>query len=364
MATLALLLLGGGLWYFLKRESAAQANDFSKFNLLVPSFSDVNGIPPKDFTYTGETVGTWSFILKLRLIGTRPLEEVLTKPNPDVNAQFIYKPVSSGILPASQPIKELQARKVNFAMTSQVDDLTDELDKKEVAHDGLLVFVAFSVKEGNLPEALQGKISLKDLHQIYTGKITNWQDLGGPDLQIKPFAPNDPEAEHQFLKLVLKDDQQQIALYKKHVIRKSTKETQNEIVTEFDKEKERTGIISYGILSRTWDQCSIYPLALVDDAKKTVSQALFQLSGDRSPINPSVNLCAKDNRLDFQTFVTSYPLRYKIFVVYPKDNRLPPAGIKFAELLTTRQGQCLLSKAGLVPLQAVPEKFLNSNGCK
>lgn len=360
LGTLALLLLGGGIWYFLKRGAGSQADDFSTVNLLVPSFSDVNGIPPGDFTYTGEKLGTWSFVLRVRLTGARPLEEILTKPKPDVDAQFIYKPVSSAnILTASQPIQELQAGRAQFAMTSQVDHLTVDLDKKPVAYDGLLVTVPFSVKKGNLPKALQGQISLEHLRQIYTGQITNWQQLGGPDLPIKPFAPNEPEAERQFQKLVLKDDQQQIALYEAKVTRQPTKITQNQIVTEFD--EGQAGIISYGILSETWDQCAVYPLALVD-AEKPASQVLFRISGDR-PIDPSDNLCDKGNRLDFQTFL-SYPLRYPLVVVYPKDNRLPRAGLKFAELLTTRQGQCLLSKVGLIPLQPMPEKFINSNGCE
>jgi ABC-type phosphate transport system substrate-binding protein len=222
------------------------------------------------------------------------------------------------------------------------------------------VFVPSSKKNDNLPKALQGQISLEHLRQIYTGRITNWQQLGGPNLPIKPFAPNEPEAERLFQKLVFNDDQQQIALYEKTVTRQPTERTQEQIVTEFN--EGQAGIISYGILSRTWDQCAGYPLALVD-ANNHASQALFRLSGQ--PIDPSDNLCDKDNRLDVHTFATgSYPLGYPLFVVYPKDNRLPPAGRKFAELLITRQGQCLLSKAGLVPLQPVPEKYLNSNGCK
>lgn len=361
LGILALLLLGGGIWYFLKRGSGSEADNFSKFNQLVPSFSDVNGIPSGDFTYTGEKVGTWSSVLNLRLAGDRKLETILTNPKPNGGAQFIYNPVSSAnILTASAPLQELQTGKALFAMTSLADNLTDDVYKRRVAYDGLLVFVPFSKKDDNLPRALQGQISFEQLRQIYTGQMTNWQQLGGPNLPIKPFAPNEPEAERLFEKLVLKDDQEQIARYEAIVTRQPTEKTQQQIITEFD--EGRAGIISYGILSRTWDQCAGYPLALVD-GDKPASQALFRLSGQ--PINPSDNLCDKNNRLDVRTFRTkSYPLGYPLFVVYPKDNRLPPAGQKFAELLTTRQGQCLLDKAGLVPLQPMPEKYLTSNACE
>ena len=352
LGVIALLLVGGGLWYFLSRDRGTQAANFKPFNQLLPSFSDVNGVPLNDFTYSGEKDGTWTAVLRLKPESERTLEELLTKPKPDVDAQFSYRPESStDVRTASQPIEAVRTNKADFAITSLIDSLTDDLDSKQIAYDGLLVFVPFSKKDQNLPNALKGQISLKQLRQLYTGKIANWQQLGGPDLPVKLYAPTEPEAVRLFEKRVLKDNPQQIALFQARVTRQPTVETQQQIVSQF--EQKRAGIISFGILSKTWDQCAGYPLALVD-GNKPASQALFRLNGQ--PINPSANLCDKNNRLDVQTFVTkSYPLGYPLVVVYPKDNSLPPAGLKFAEMLTTRQGQRLLRKAGLVPLQAVPE---------
>lgn len=369
---LALLLVGAGIWYFLRRGSGAQEDDFRAFDRLLPSFSDVENVPSGDFIYTGENDGTWSFVLTTKPESERNLEELLRQPKQNVEAQFSYQPeFSSDVRTASKPRESVQkckeefeakqTCKAYFAITSLVNNLKDDLYSKPIAYDGLLVFVANSKKDQNLPKALNGEISLEQLSQIYTGKITNWKQLGGPDLNVKPHAPTEPEAVRLFQKLVLKDDEQQIAEYEATVTKQPTVKTQQQIVTEFD--ARRAGIISFGILSKTWDQCAGYPLALVD-GNKPASQALIRLN--RQPINPSsVNLCDKNNRLDVQTVVTgSYPLSYPLVVVYPRDNRLPPAGLKFAELLTTRQGQCLLDKAGLVPLQPVTENNRTSNGCK
>jgi ABC-type molybdate transport system substrate-binding protein len=41
-------------------------------------------------------------------------------------------------------------------------------------------------------------------------------------------------------------------------------------------------------------------------------------------------------------------------VVYPRDNSRPPVGAKFAEMLQTQEGQQMLSKTGLIPLQPLP----------
>lgn len=46
--------------------------------------------------------------------------------------------------------------------------------------------------------------------------------------------------------------------------------------------------------------------------------------------------------------ITFEQLRQLYTVVYPKDNSLPPAGQKFAEILNTDEGQKLLTKTGLI----------------
>ncbi|BAY49982.1 putative serine/threonine kinase (plasmid) [Scytonema sp. HK-05] len=360
LGIITLLSLGGIIWYFLGR-GRVQEEDFAEFNQLVPSFTDVNGVPSGVFTYTGETEGTWSVVLKVRPTSELTFAQLLNTPKPDANAQFNYQPVPSpNIQMKSEPIEEVKKGQAQFAMTSLVENLSNDLAEKQIAYDGLLVFVAFSKKDANLPKVLNGQITLDQLRQIYTGQITNWQQLGGPNLPMKPFAPTEPEAVREFEKIVLQDDPQKIAQYKAIATTQATELTQQQIITAFD--TGQAGIISYGILSKTWNQCAGYPLALVN-GDKPPSQALFRLNGQ--PITPSDNICDKDNRLDIKTFTTgSYPLSYPLAVVYPHNNSLPPAGAKFAEILTTRQGQCLINKVGLVPLQPVPDKYLNSYDCK
>ncbi|MBD2359089.1 substrate-binding domain-containing protein [Tolypothrix sp. FACHB-123] len=365
LGIIAFLLLVAGIWYYLSSRRPIEDNSkFAAWFGLVRRFSEVNNVPSGKFTYTGEKDGTWSFILKQQ-IENQTIAQWLTNPKPEVKAEFNYQPVTSINLDnLNQSLEEVTSGQKNFAITSVVDQITDKLEKRPFADDGLLVYVAFNKKDSNLANALGGKITLEQLRQIYTGKITNWQQINPklPNLQIKPYAPTEPEAIHKFQELVLQNDPQDKAFFNnvQRVERLDTTKTQNKIRSEI-LEGKQTGIIGFGILTKTWAQCTGYPLAIVD-GNKPASQPLFQRR-DYRPINTADDLCQHDNYFfDVKAF-QSYPLRYPIFVVYPKDKSRQPPGSTFAEILTTRQGQCLLSKVGLVPLQQLPDD-IKSYACK
>ena len=359
---LALLLLGGGIWYWLWGKKTDSSNQYIQWSRLVRNFSEVPNVPSGQFTYTGEKDSTWSYILT-QPVDNNHLGDLLTRPKSDATATFNYESVlSSNIDNPIKSIEEVQTSKKDFAITSLVDNITDKLAKKPVAYDGLLVFVAFNKRDSNLASALGGEISLEQLRQIYTGKITNWQQISPklPNLTLIPLAPTEPEAISKFQEIVLKNAPQDEALFKAKVTKLDTTKTQNQIRSETLKGRT-PGIISFGIISKTWTQCTGYPLAIAD-GKKSAIQPLFQRR-DRRSITPSDDLCQHDDYYVDVTTFQSYPLGYPIFVVYPKDSSRLPGGSTFAQMLTTRQGQCLLRKVGLVALQPMPDD-INSYACK
>ena len=262
----------------------------------------------------------------------------------------------------------MQNGRKHFALTSLEDIITDDMNKEAIAYDGLLVFVTFSKNKNSLPQALQGKISIEQLRQIYTGAVTNWQQIDPnlPNLPIEAYVPQETEAVEQFKRLVLNNNQD-IALFEEKIAKFKTEETGTTQIKmrEAINKGEEIGIIGFGILSKTWNQCAGYPLAIVDK-DNTPIQSLFRQRQQR-PIQPSDNLCDKANYFDIETFhsdkTASYPLGYPLYIVYPKDNSREPAGSVFADMLLTRQGQCLLNKVGLVPLQPIPNNIQN-NACE
>ncbi|MBD2247818.1 substrate-binding domain-containing protein [Nostoc sp. FACHB-888] len=362
LGILALLLVGGGIWYLLLGKNTDSPNQYLLWSKLVRNFSEVPNVPSGKFIYTGEKDSTWSYILTQPLDNSR-LGDLLTRPKLDATAIFNYESVlSSNANNPIRSIEEVQASKKDFAITSLENNITSKFDKKQVAYDGLIVFVAFNKRDSNLANALGGQINIEQLRRIYTGKITNWQEISPklPNLPVKPFAPTEPEAISKFQKIVLKNAPQDEALFAAKVIKLDTTKTQNQIRSE-TLEGRTTGIISFGIISKTWKQCTGYPLAIAD-GKNSAIQPLFQRR-DRRSINPSDDLCQHDDYYVDVTTFKSYPLGYPIFVVYPKDSNRLPGGSTFAQMLTTRQGQCLLSKVGLVALQPLPDD-INSYACK
>lgn len=61
-----------------------------------------------------------------------------------------------------------------------------------VARDGLSVYVSESNPLGEL--------TLDQLKQIYTGKVTNWKDLGGPDAKIIVYSRENSSGTYVFFK--------------------------------------------------------------------------------------------------------------------------------------------------------------------
>ncbi len=359
LSLLALPILGLLLWFLLLRSLFnAHAEKAEKIEPLVSSFENVN-IQPGHRPYTGERFGTWSTVLGKQPVSDRQLRELLTQPRTDVAAFFNYR----GYRPQQSPLDEvLRANeKANFAIVSLVTQLPPELVQETVAYDGLLVYVP-AYKSQNLPSALQGKISVAQLKQIFTGQIVNWRKLGSnfPDLPIKLYRPIEPEAIRLFEQKVLDDDPRLIAQFRK-IESRSTFNTLRSIATgDQQSQKTEAGTISFGLLAQTWDQCKVYPLALTQGNAPPVQPLQKETTdGSLQPISPADNLClVKKPLLDISAFATAkYPLSSPVVVAYPLNNNLPghKSGPLFARFLKTQDGQYLLQQAGIVPLHPIPK---------
>ncbi|NMF62531.1 serine/threonine protein kinase (plasmid) [Brasilonema octagenarum UFV-E1] len=367
LGILTLVLMGGGGWFWWKYSSSNQQLESSLQS--ESNFASIAGVEPGEYTYIGERDSTWSHILR-KGVDNNKLEDILKQPKKDT--KFNYQSVASLDIrkegnfidkeTKSKPIQEVKSGKKNFAITSLEDQVTDEFEKKQIAYDGLFIYVVGSKKGGNLAKPLNGKISLESLRKIYTGEITNWKQLSELDLPIEPYAPTELEAIRLFQKKVLKDDADLINKFNRTITRdrfQSTGDTLKLVYEKFDKEKGQTGIIGFGVISKFLGQCRGYPLAIVDDNNRA-TQALLQPNDQ--PINPEeYQRCSKGTAYypNVQAFESkSYALGYPVFVVYLKDNRPPAvAASKFADMLTTFQGQCLLSKVELVPLKAMQKEY-------
>lgn len=83
--------------------------------------------------------------------------------------------------------------------TKQILDASGiELEKTPIGRDALV----FIVNEGNPVENL----TTQNLIDIYTGKTTNWKQLGGNDIEIVPYQRNETSGSQSlFMKLLMMD---------------------------------------------------------------------------------------------------------------------------------------------------------------
>jgi phosphate transport system substrate-binding protein len=128
--------------------------------------------------------------------------ETYMKSNPDISVQVTGGGSGVGIAAlingttdianSSRPIKQSEMEKVK----SRYNTLPVEIP---CAKDGITVFL----NEGNKVEQL----TIKQLSDIYTGKITNWKQVGGEDQEIKLYGRENSSGTYVYFKdFVVKGD--------------------------------------------------------------------------------------------------------------------------------------------------------------
>lgn len=377
---LGVVLLGYLIWFFWVRNRVPPEE--APVGCCI---NKVSGFPQGFFPYTARNNDTWHRVLlgeNLIRQGTTLQAELERRLNPEAKdgeelpkIQLIYQPQPS----STEAIAKVRDRSAYFAISSLVSVekfyrnlLYRDLDYQIIAYDSLVFFVAFSYnqRENSIPTYLNGQISFEQLRQLYTGKITNWQELGGPDMPVKLYIPNQPEAVELFEEIVLQDPQlirEFQALQKSDTplnsfVVTSPKITQpgsmtellRSIIRDFEQEAQ-VGALAFGPLSQVFNQCSVYPLELKPDNQGSIAPLI---QNNQNPITPQTDLCNNKGSYGSNLDVLisqRYPLVYPLALVYLKDNRLLPVGPKFGEVMRSLEAQRLLTKTGLIPIQPLSE---------
>ncbi|MDA0865016.1 MAG: hypothetical protein O2890_01075 [Cyanobacteria bacterium] len=341
---LLLLLLGGAGWLFWRwwsgREAIAQPRPCC--------LKDVAAVPAGQFVYTAVEGSTWGQIARQgpATLGLPSFNQQLAEDQPEL--QLLFRPADS----TAAAIAAVESGQAAFAVIPWVDDLPLTLAVQVVAYDGLAILVPFSYsqRQQGLPRSLGGELTLDQVRRLYNGEFASWQDVGGVDMPVRLYAPENLESLALFNTLVYPETGFNPSDTGNPPTLLPTFEMLRTVIRDF--EEEDVGAIAFAPLSQISGQCSIYPLALQAPGKMAV-QPLALTTGE--PITPSLDLC--DRKGQYFPDLTAlqkriYPLAYPIAVIYPLDNRVPPAGKKFADLLLTDEGQRFLWRNGLVPLHS------------
>ncbi|KKD39095.1 protein kinase family protein [Limnoraphis robusta] len=254
-----------------------------------------------------------------------------------------------------------------FANELQLLQDSENLEVEIIAYDALLAYVAFSdvQRDGSLPRLLSGKISLDSLKQLYSDQPLTLKDLGINNSQnqtIKRISICNKNPEEVFLvtslfeNLAWKNEAEinnfrnLIDEDKKACTQTGYTKGQAIALAEFEQGGQAT--IGIDLFSKVFNQCSVYPLAIVGEGKLTAVQPIIQNNG--SSITPETDLCMdkgsyKPNPKVFEQ--GDYPLGYAIAVIYKKEGGKDSAGQVFSNIMKTDEGQHLLHSAGLIPIR-------------
>jgi phosphate transport system substrate-binding protein len=309
---LAVLCLAIALWinYFASRKPrylSSAADDIA----LYDSMSQVRNVPQGLFSYGGA--------LYFASLVAHGINDVMMQNHPGFDLRYT-KPINQD-RSYSNGIKMLLDGELSFAFNGR--SLADEeysqaslrdisLLQVPIAIDGVVFFGNNSLTVENL--------SLDRVRDIFTGKISNWKQLGGEDLPIVPVLLTPENIE--ILGLENTNDIPQITQY----VSNYTLALRKVIATP--------GAISFASASLVQNQQMI---------------KIFNLAAENSTnyVNPIV--AGQPNLKVFKD--GSYPLTRRLFIVIRQDgtpDRL--AGRAYIQMLLSNQGQEIVEKSGFVPL--------------
>ena len=239
-----------------------------------------------------------------------------TKPGSSTSVTMLLDGIVS-FAELSRPLTDLEYQKAKARGIA--------LKQIPIAYDGIVFFVH--------PSLPVQKISVNQIREMILGKITNWQEIGGPDLPIVPYVFNPEIAPSTLLTLFEKPELEQFSSQAKFV---------RDYTDAIRKVANTPGGFSYASAAIIMNQRSVRPLSLAP--------------GDsRNYVHPFTNKKTnKETRtLNSQAFQNAqYPLMRRFFIAIRQDNTIDElAGTAYTNLLLSQEGQKLVEQAGFIPIR-------------
>ena len=314
-------LIGAGVWWFTRR-SRINIGDSSQ-----QGFNTVQNVPSGLFNYGGST--SWA---PIRL----SVDSAIQAARPEFRLRYV-DPV--GVAPSSSTgIKMLLNGQLDLAQSSrpildqeynQAQQRGFALKQIPVAIDGLAVAVNPNL---NIPG-----LTIDQLKSIYSGKITNWQQLGGSNLTIQPFSR--PANSGGTVELFLEDVMQGQAFSANVQFVPTTTEALRRLAAS-------PGGIYFASAPEVVPQCTVKPVPIGRQAGEFVPPY-------QEPFVPLSQCPGKRNQLNIKAFQSGqYPMTRNLFVVIKQNNQTEQqAGEAYAKFLQTQQAQELIEQAGFVRIR-------------
>jgi phosphate transport system substrate-binding protein len=286
------------------------------------TFAEVDNVPEGVFNYGGST--TWAPI-------RGAIDPILQQVHPRFQLRYtdpVGVPVGSG-----SGIAMLLESQLSFAQSSR--PLTPEerqqgipLKEIPVAIEGLAIAVH--------PDLAVDGLTLAQLRDIYLGTLTNWSEVGGPNLPITPISrPADGGTVEFFVNTVLGGTALPGTVQSVGTTTEALRVVSN-----------TPGSIYYASAPEVVGQCTVKPIAIGRDTAE-------QVTPYAEPYVPASACPAQRNQINIEGLRSgTYPLTRRLFVILREDGSADQqAAEAYANLLLTQQGQSLLAEQGFVPIR-------------
>ena len=304
------------------------------FNLIFPDFKQIAIANKFNISSTIKfPQGTWQYGGS---ITWQPIRELVNKELTQKYPHFELIYTRHPTLPngSGTGIKMLLDGQISFAQSSRpIEDHEYDsaivrgkiLKQVPVAIDAIAVVVNPSLKIDGL--------TIKQLENIYRGKITNWSILGGQDIDIIPYSrPKQSGTTEYFYNNILESHS-----FGKNVV---FLEYPTRALKQIE---DNLGGIFFVSVSEVIDECSfkILPIAR-------------RMGSNYISLNRDNNLCGlASERLNIEVLHNGeYPLVRRLFVIIEANSPVDEeVGEAYKDYLLSKPGQELVRKSGFVPLR-------------
>ncbi|MBD0390190.1 MAG: PstS family phosphate ABC transporter substrate-binding protein [Nostoc sp. C3-bin3] len=334
-AIITIGLIFSGLWFFMERwaqlngtvaKPSGTGNTDNPMNQLL-SKCNVPNLPEGTFNYGGST--TWAPIRK-------DVDTVLQNLCPRFVLRYTQPP--SGQPGSGTGIRMLIDNQLAFSQSSRSVKAEENAEARQkgfslkeipVGIDGIAIAVNHNL---NVPG-----LTVAQVKDIYTGKITNWQQVGGPNLPITVYSRT-------------KEAGGTVEFFVENVLNKENFGTNVSYIgttTEaVRKVAVNNGAIYYASAPEVVPQCTIKSLPLGRSSGQFVPPY-------QEPFVPQSACPSKRNQLNSQAFRSGdYAITRNLFVIVKQNGQTDQqAGEAYANWLLTPQSQELIEKAGFVRIK-------------
>lgn len=305
----------------LSKENSIQEKQEITSLKFYSTLEEVSNVPKGIFWYGSS--------IPFAPLHTDEIVEIFNQAQPDFQLQYTEPPFNTKP-GSSTSVAMLLNGKVSFAELSrplrdseykeaQARGIT--LKQIPIAYDGIVFFVH--------PSLPVQQISVNQIREMMLGKITNWKEIGGPDLPVVPYVFNPKIAPSTLLTLFEEPELEQFSSKAQFV---------RDYTDAIRKVANTPGSFSYASAAIIMNQRSVRPLSLAP-------------KNSRNYVNPFTN--EEKRTINTEAFQNGqYPLLRRFFIAIRQDETIDElAGIAYTNLLLSDEGQKLIEQAGFIPIR-------------